>query len=276
MKFKLSISEATQSSLKELIETGYRSLPNDLIPVIYQHQTLGWISPETFKLLKEFIAKEENEFEYVHAQPQSLHLLNATPHNLSIELRILAELLKSKNIITTWRNEEFSFIREDGHELFRLERTAFRTFGFHSRAVHVNGYHPDQTIWLSKRSDSKAIDPNLFDNVTAGGISAGETIQSCVERELWEEAGIQSTQLKNLLPIGIIDVKRAISSNQVHNESLFTFDLLLDENLLPINQDGEVDHFANFTIEQTIDLILSDCMTKDAAIVTADFILRHI
>lgn len=276
MKFKLSISEATQSSLKELIETGYRSLPNDLIPVIYQHQTLGWISSETFKLLKEFIAKEENEFEYVHAQPQSLHLLNATPHNLSIELRILAELLKSKNIITTWRNEEFSFIREDGHELFRLERTAFRTFGFHSRAVHVNGYHPDQTIWLSKRSDSKAIDPNLFDNVTAGGISAGETIQSCVERELWEEAGIQSTQLKNLLPIGIIDVKRAISSNQVHNESLFTFDLLLDENLLPINQDGEVDHFANFTIEQTIDLILSDCMTKDAAIVTADFILRHI
>jgi isopentenyldiphosphate isomerase len=167
-------------------------------------------------------------------------------------------------------------LREDAHEIFQLERAAFRVLGMISTAVHVNGFTEDGLIWLARRSDSKLVDPGLLDNMTAGGISALETVQSSVHRELWEEAGIVSHQLKNLFPVGFIELRRSLPPYEIHHEKIYTFDMLIEDHWTPANQDGEVQNFQKYSIEEVIEFILDEKMTHDAAVVTADFILRNI
>ncbi|SMC85127.1 NUDIX hydrolase [Polynucleobacter kasalickyi] len=276
MKLNYVISDSIQSALNEIIETAYRSIPNQFVPVYYVNQLIGSVSASCFSHMKELFNQDDNDFSFIQINNDSILLSTSSSYDLSLELRILAEFLRSKGVFSHWRNEQFSFLREDAHEIFRLERAAFRGFGLMSTAVHINGFTRDGSIWLATRSDSKSVDPGLIDNMTAGGINAIETVQSCAERELWEEAGVVSNQLNNLFPAGLIEVRRFLPPHEIHHEKIFTFDLFVDENWTPINHDGEVQSFQKHGIEEVIDFILSEKMTQDAAVVTADFILRNL
>jgi 8-oxo-dGTP pyrophosphatase MutT (NUDIX family) len=276
MKLSYVISDSTKSALMEIIETAYRSIPQNFAPVFYNNQVIGSISPSCLMLIQELLDQDQNEFFLIQVTKDALILSNASSQELSLELKILAEFLRSKKVFSHWRNENFSFLREDSHEAFQLERAAFRGFGFISHAVHVNGCSEDGLLWLATRSDSKTVDPGLLDNMTAGGISALETIQSSVIRELWEEAGVTSNQLKNLYPIGSIEIRRPLPPNEVHHERIFTFDLIVDDDWNPTNNDGEVHHFQKYDVEDIVSLIFEEKMTQDAAVVTADFILRNL
>lgn len=275
MKLNYVISDSTQSALIEIIETAYRSIPSNFMPIYYQNQPIGSVSPSCFNYIKELLFQEDNDFSLIQITNEALVLSNASSHDLSLELQILAEFLRGKGIFSHWRNEKFSFLREDAHQIFQLERAAFRGFGFLSTAVHINGFTEDGSIWLARRSESKSVDPGLIDNLTAGGVSALETIQSCAERELWEEAGVVLNQLKNLFPVGFIELRRPLPPNEVHHEKIFTFDLMVAPDWSPINHDGEVESFKKYALEDVIDFIFSEKMTQDAAVVTADFILRN-
>ena len=48
----------------------------------------------------------------------------------------------------------------------------------------------------------------------------------------------------------------------------------MSDDLLPMNQDGEVSEFINISFNEAVDLVLTDELTPDAAAVTADFLLR--
>jgi 8-oxo-dGTP pyrophosphatase MutT (NUDIX family) len=276
MKLNYVISESTKSALMEIIETAYRSIPQNFAPVFYNNQVIGCISPSCLVFIQELLEQDHSEFFFIQVTKDSLILANASSQDLSLELKILAELLRTKKVFSHWRNENFSFLREDLHEAFQLERAAFRGFGFMSHAVHVNGYSENGLLWLATRSDTKTVDPGLLDNMTAGGVSALETIQTSVIRELWEEAGVTSNQLKNLYPIGSIEIRRPLLPNEVHHERVFTFDLIVNEGWIPSNNDGEVYHFQKYALEEIVNLIFEEKMTQDAAVVTADFILRHL
>ena len=45
-------------------------------------------------------------------------------------------------------------------------------------------------MWIARRSPTKAIDPDLLDNLVGGGIAAGQSVPTTVVKEAWEEAGI--------------------------------------------------------------------------------------
>jgi 8-oxo-dGTP pyrophosphatase MutT (NUDIX family) len=275
MKLNYVISESTQSALLEIIETAYRSIPSNFFPILYKNQVIGCISPSCLMFTQELLDQDQNEFFFIQVTKDALILSDASSQDLSLELKILAEFLRTKQFFSHWRNENFSFLREDSHEVFQLERAAFRGFGFMSYAAHINGFTEKGLLWLATRSDSKTVDPGLIDNMTAGGISALETVQTCAIRELWEEAGVTSNQLKNLYPIGSLEIRRPLPPNEVHHERIFTFDLIVADEWTPINNDGEVHHFQQYDLEEIVNLIFTDKMTQDAAVVTADFILRH-
>lgn len=276
MRLNYEISNSVQSALMEIIETAYRSIPNHFALIYYAEQPIGCMSQQCFSYIKELLNQDDNDFSLIQMTHHSIQLSNASSHDLSIELQIIAEFLRTKGIFSHWRNEKFSFLRQDSHEIFQLERAVFRGFGLMSSAVHINGFTKDGLIWLATRSDNKSVDPGLIDNMTAGGVSALETVQSCAERELWEEAGVISNQLKNLFPAGMLEVRRHLPPNEVHHEKLFTFDLMVESDWIPTNRDGEVQGFQIYSLEKVIDLIFSEKMTQDAAVVTADFILRNI
>jgi 8-oxo-dGTP pyrophosphatase MutT (NUDIX family) len=275
MKLNYVISETIRSALMEIIETAYRSVPNNFAPVFYNNQVIGCVSPTCLMFIKELLDQDHNEFFLIQVTKDALILSNASSQDLSLELKILAEFLRTKKVFSHWRNENFSFIRDDSHEAFQLERAAFRGFGLMSHAVHINGYTENGLLWLATRSHAKTVDPGMLDNMTAGGVSALETIQKSASRELWEEAGVSSNQLKNLYPIGSIEIRRPLLPNEVHHEKIFTFDLIVDEEWIPSNNDGEVHQFQRYDLDEVVNLIFSDKMTKDAALITADFILRH-
>jgi 8-oxo-dGTP pyrophosphatase MutT (NUDIX family) len=111
--------------------------------------------------------------------------------------------------------------------------------------------------------------------VTAGGISANETLLQCAVRELREEAGIGADLIHLLNPIGSIDVRRGLVDSSLHHETLYTFDLELPVSFQPKNQDQEVSDFILVNYEEALDFVLKEELTIDAGVVTADFLLRH-
>jgi 8-oxo-dGTP pyrophosphatase MutT (NUDIX family) len=268
------ITTSARAALCEIIETSLRPVPKNCMEIRLGEMCIGHIQPEIFREIHRCLEDGENEFNFIQVRSSYIQLELSNPFNVSQELKILAECLRVKNLIHGWRNEEYAFIDEFSHEKFRLERSVFRTFGMHSRAIHVNGFTEHQTVWLAKRSPHKQTDPGKLDNLTAGGIAADETIQICALRELWEEAGIPHTHLKKLNPISFIRVRRLIPHEGLHHETLYTFDLPMSDELLPMNQDGEVSEFINMSFNEAVDLVLTDELTPDAAAVTADFLLR--
>ena len=271
--YKLNINE--KSALVEIIETSFRSVPNDLLPVFFNEQIIGYVTPAIFKAIHDLTDQDDLSIQYIHCYQDKIIIDNVRPHDLSIELRILAQHLRQLHLIDGWRNEEFSFIDEQLHERFRVERTFFRAFGLLSRAVHINGHNNKNQIWLARRSNTKHIDPNLLDNITAGGVSANETLYTCALRELKEEAGIGNELAQMLMPIGSISVRRGLTDSSLHHETLFTFDLEIPDDFTPQNQDQEVSEFILVHYEEALELVLKEKLTIDAGVVTADFLLRH-
>ena len=269
-----NISANAKAALEELLETSVRPNPANWHKVKLGNTEIGLASPDVFSELRHFINQEGSEISLIQADTDQITFNNSIPNDLSFELRVVSEHLKDKELISGWRNEDFAFLDENGHELFRLERSAFRTFGLKSQAVHVNGYTSNQSIWLARRSLSKATHPDLLDNIAAGGISADETIRACAIRELWEEAGIPKEIALNINPISAIPSYRAVPPRGLHNETLFTFDLLIPEDFTPTNQDGEVSAFELIKFEHALELLFTENLTPDAMVVTADFLLR--
>jgi 8-oxo-dGTP pyrophosphatase MutT (NUDIX family) len=183
--------------------------------------------------------------------------------------------MRSAGLIPAWRNEEFAFYGADGHEYFRVERAAFRSLGVQSQAAHINGVTANGQLWVGRRSESKQIDPGKLDNLAAGGISAAETVVHCAIRELWEEAGIPEPIASGITPAGKLLISRPHPPHGIHHESLFIFDLELPNHLIPVNHDGEVSGFIQLDLAEAAARILADEFTTDAALVTADFILRR-
>lgn len=172
-----------------------------------------------------------------------------------------------------WRHENYDWLDHAGQVQLSIERAAFRTFGLRSRAVHINGYRADGQLWLGRRALSKAVDPGRLDNLAAGGIASGETPWQTVVRELAEEAGVPPNIAQRATAKTVVHSLRN-EPDGVHDELLYCYDLLLPDDFVPRNTDGEVAGFTLVTPHQAAAQLRD--MTWDAAAVTVDWLNRHI
>ena len=267
------ISDITRAGLEEILETSVRPIPNQWLSIRFLTRTIGYIQPDYIATIDKYI--ESSDSEILSRFGDHLQLEELPPFLLSQELSFLADFLKKEGLAPGWRDEAYAWIDTDGHERFRMERAVFRSLGLHSRACHINGYTNQKELWLGKRSAHKATDPSMLDNLAAGGISADETPHQCALRELWEEAGVPIELAQMIHPISQIDVRRVVEPKGLHDERLFTYDLLLPNDFTPMNRDGEVESFIRLPYAEVAELILKDQLTPDAAAVTAEFILRR-
>lgn len=58
--------------------------------------------------------------------------------------------------------------------------------------VHVHVYNNEGKIFLQKRSINKKIQPGKWDTSVGGHIAYGESVETALKREAWEEAGIEN------------------------------------------------------------------------------------
>ena len=274
----MNLTTSTIAALEEMLQNSARSAPPDFLPVTFRGggmpgMTIGHLNPELIPFLQDSLSK--NPIQLLHLGHDRFNIDLAAPSVISDSLSQLADRLRQAGFIPGWRNEAFSWIDQDGHAYFHLERAAFRTFGFRSIATHINGFTKKGQLWLGRRSDSKATDPGVLDNLAAGGISADETPWVCAKRELWEEAGVPEQIAAYIEPAGRIHMRRSTSNLGFHDEVLMMYDLELPDQFVPTNHDGEVSSFIQISFSEAAARILADEFTIDAAFVTADLLLRH-
>ncbi|WP_321923240.1 NUDIX hydrolase [Paraburkholderia guartelaensis] len=191
--------------------------------------------------------------------------------------------LAAEGHIPGWRNETYAIRNAfDAPPLAFIERAASRFFGTMTYAVHLNGVveYADSVspgapqLWIARRSDTKATDPGMLDNVVAGGIGWGFGIEATLVKECWEEAGIAEELARKARAGRTVHVLQSLPEG-TQAEQIFIYDLVLPADFVPHNQDGEVGEHRLARIDEAARWIEEGAMTVDASLATLDCLLRR-
>ncbi|HMA31803.1 MAG TPA: DUF4743 domain-containing protein [Casimicrobiaceae bacterium] len=204
------------------------------------------------------------------------------PRSRSAAIADVARELAREGRLSAWRDELFAVSEGFGTPpAFVIERAAARYFGIRTWAAHVNAVVREPraaSMWFARRSEHKAIDPGMLDNLVGGGIAAGQGVRETMAKEAWEEAGIPAALSSRASVVGSLDVCR-VNADGIQRETIFVHDLWLPADFAPVNQDGEAVEHRRVTWPEAAHLISiasgPDQVTVDASLVVVDFLLRH-
>ncbi len=154
-----------------------------------------------------------------------------------------------------------------------IDRCAVRTLGVRTHSVHLNGWTLDGRLVVARRAAGKRVDPGLWDNVTGGMISAGESAYQALVRESMEEAGLR---MDWLAPIegARIPVARFVGEGLL-DEIIHVFDVELPEWARPVNHDGEVECFETLGVDEVLTMLDAGLFTVEASLATIDSLERR-
>ncbi|CAL8475335.1 DUF4743 domain-containing protein [Caballeronia sp. S22] len=187
--------------------------------------------------------------------------------------------LYAEGRIPGWRDETYAIRNDfDAPPLAFIERAASRFFGTMTYAVHLNGIvkyrdKPPQ-LWIARRSETKATDPGMLDNIVAGGIGWGFELMPTLVKECWEEAGMSAGLAQTAERGRTFHVLQSLSEG-TQAEQIFVYDVSLPPDFAPRNQDGEVGEHRLARIEEVARWIEEGKLTVDASLATLDCMLRH-
>jgi len=193
--------------------------------------------------------------------------------------------LAAEGAIPGWRDEIYAIRnRFDDPPLAYIERAASRFFGTQTYAVHLNGIVEYMAaadgspvvpqMWLGRRSDNKATDPGMLDNVVAGGIGWGLGILETLAKECREEAGIPAGLVARAIAGRAVQVLCSLPEG-TQSELIFVYDLPLPRDFAPLNQDGEVAEHLLAGVPEVIGWLREGRATMDASLAMLDTLLRH-
>jgi isopentenyldiphosphate isomerase len=237
-------------------------------------QQVGWIRASDVPLL----ARWPDVFD-IDSAGVTLSAQFDTVDLRSAALGAVIGALAADDRIPGWRDETYAIRNAfDALPLAYIERAASRFFGTMTYAVHLNGVveYDDRApqLWIARRSDTKATDPGMLDNVVAGGIGWGFGIEATIVKECWEEAGIPEEIAARAVAGRTAYVLQSIPEG-TQAEQIFIYDLALPVDFAPRNQDGEVGEHRLARIDEVARWIEEGAMTVDASLATLDCLLRR-
>ncbi|WP_281662801.1 NUDIX hydrolase [Paraburkholderia fungorum] len=249
------------------------------LPFWIDAEQVGWIRSTDVPLL----ARWPDVFEIDSRRVVLASAFN-TVHLRSAALGSVIGALAAEGRIPGWRNETYAIRNAfDAPPLAYIERAASRFFGVMTYAVHLNGVveYADGAprtaapqLWIARRSDTKATDPGMLDNVVAGGIGWGFGVKSTIVKECWEEAGIPEEIAARATAGRTAHVLQSLPEG-TQAEQIFIYDLALPADFAPRNQDGEVGEHRLARIDEVAAWIEEGAMTVDASLATLDCLLRR-
>ena len=189
--------------------------------------------------------------------------------DLTASLHELAAALRAAGLAHVWRNEQLAVTDEQGRSVATVERAVVRPLGITTFAVHLAGRSPDGRHWVQQRSLAKANDPGRWDTLMGGMIPATDSVAQALERETWEEAGLRLDQLTELRRCGRISIRRPASEEGAGYvvEHIDWYRCIVPEGVVPVNQDGEVAHFALMDGDEVAARLQRDEFTIEAALI---------
>lgn len=206
-----------------------------------------------------------HEAVHVAAQPRSRMPLDAV-------MARIANVLNENGCLRGWRDELLDVYGE-GRRLCVLERAAMRPLGLLTKAVHLNAWSPDGRLWLARRSDTKATDPGKWDTLVGGLAVTGEPLDASLVRECFEEAGLDPVDLQGRSPLRVILRMHRRLPEGYQVEDVLVSDCLLDDTVVPRNQDGEVSEIRLATLDETWSLLEAGAFTQEAEACILDSLL---
>lgn len=187
----------------------------------------------------------------------------------------LAHILRDAGLAHVWRDEQLAVTDAAGQPVATVERAVVRALGIATRAVHLVGAAPDGRVWVQQRAYNKPNDPGLWDTLVGGMVSAADNLDTALERETWEEAGLRLPTLHALRPGGQLTTRRPSTDSGGAGyvvEHIHWYACTLPEGAEPQNQDGEVEGFALQAPGHLAQQLEQGMFTDDAALILADYL----
>jgi len=226
-------------------------------PLVVAGRVAGWITPRATGCV--------DVLPGVKVTDEAVHVVAAPRQRLTLDtiMARIAQVLRDNGCLRGWRDELLDVFGE-GRRLCVLERAAMRPLGLLTKAVHLNGWSPDGRLWLARRSDTKATDPGMWDTLVGGLAASGEPLDTSLQRESAEEAGLSPADIRDRSPLRIILRMHRRLPEGYQVEDMLVSDCILDENVSPQNQDGEVSEIRLATIDETWAMVEADAFTQEA------------
>jgi len=243
--------------------------PTGLQPFVVAGQVVGWTAPDTAR----FLADRAVGFDF---RSGMLHLADdgMDAAHRSALLADAALQLRDAGLVRGWRDETLAIRAEPGGPvLAEIERAACRTLGICTEAVHLNAFCDDGTLMVARRASHKSIDPGLWDNLVGGMVPAGENLEQALEREAWEEAGLELDRLE-VHRGRSVHVRRPVAEGY-QSERIHVYEVTLPSDAVCSNQDGEVDAIERWSLPRAVAAIERDAFTLESALVTLESLARR-
>ncbi len=163
--------------------------------------------------------------------------------------------LKAQGEIPLWRDEDYPVLRRWGEPpALKMERAAVPRFGVRGFGVHLNGLvrgADGLKLWVAKRARNKQTAPGKLDHIVAGGQPYGLGVAENLIKEAREEAGIPAALAAKAVPVGAVSY-RCERREGLRDDVLFCYDLELPADFAPVNEDGEVESFGLWPLEEAL------------------------
>jgi len=247
---------------------------SNFLPFIVDGVIIGQVKRDFSLLLKEW----PDLFVVSHSSVGLVLALNTFDLRTKAIAQVLSELV-NKGVLTHLHGEQYvatATTREQG--VFLIDRAAAPYFGVRAFGQHINGFVRSEKgleLWVAKRSADRRNFPGKLDNLVAGGLPYGITLQDNLKKECWEEAGIFPELAASAQPVGTVTYN-AETAQGYKPDTLYCYDLELTPDFQPQCTDGEVESFSLWPIEKVIKTVRDTTEFKlNCNLVIIDFLIRH-
>ena len=235
---------------------------------------VGWVRHE----LAEHLTRFDDVFT---VEPERVSLLAGLSNfeSRSAAVARVLDALVADGTISDLRGEDYPVVTSWGQPpLLKIDRVAVAHFGIRSFGLHVNGFvrrADGLHLWIGKRATDRKIAPGKLDNLVAGGQPIGLTLDENLVKEAHEEAGLSAEAARRAVPVGVVSYLMENPAG-LKPDTLFLYDLEVEEDFVPRNTDGEVEHFMLWPLDEVARRVRdTEDFKFNVSLVIVDFLIRH-
>lgn len=247
--------------------------PEAFIPFMLENQCIGLVRSAFADSLANYPQAFQVTDQFITLDP-SLETVNQRNQVIAETVQALID----NGVVAYILDEPYPVKGHDNEVFFVIDRAMVPFMGFRSFGQHINGYvkKPDGLyLWIGTRARDRRIFPGMLDNMVAGGLPHGLSLQQNLLKECHEEAGMPEELALQAIPVSAITYN-AISEKGYKPDTLYCYDIELSEEFIPVNTDGEVEKFELLPVAEVISKVKQGGLFKpNCNLVLIDFFARH-